>query len=176
VALHGGSVHAESPGEGQGSRFVVRLPLAAGAAAEAAEAPLEGAPEESGPQPDTPVSVMLVEDNEDAREMLALLLEGRGFEVATAADGASGVERIQAGDFDAAVVDIGLPGLDGYEVARRVRDAEAEDDDGGRILLIALSGYGRSEDRERSAEAGFDHHLVKPVDPDELCGLLRGAG
>ncbi len=177
VALHGGTVRAESPGEGQGSRFTVRLPLAAGAAAaaaEAAEAPLEGAPEESGPQPDTPVSVLLVEDNEDAREMLALLLEGRGFEVATAADGASGVERIQAGDFDAAVVDIGLPGLDGYEVARRVRDAE--DGDGGRILLIALSGYGRSEDRERSAEAGFDHHLVKPVDPDELCGLLRGAG
>jgi len=122
------------------------------------------------------IPVLLVEDNQDAREMLALLLEGRGFAVDTAGDGAAGVECAVAGDYDAAVVDIGLPGLDGYEVARQVRAAEAAAGSGRPILLIALSGYGRSEDRERSAEAGFDHHLVKPVEPDVLCDLLLGAG
>jgi signal transduction histidine kinase/CheY-like chemotaxis protein len=169
VALHDGTVTAESAGEGEGSRFTVRLPLAD---TSEEEDPLDATRDETGPDAAAPGPVLLVEDNEDAREMLALLLEGRGFEVDTAEDGARGVERMESGEFGAAVVDIGLPGLDGYEVARRVRAGEAET--GRRTLLIALSGYGRSEDRERSEEAGFDHHLVKPVDPDELCGLLRG--
>lgn len=125
--------------------------------------------------PAKPVSVLLVEDNEDAREMLALLLAGRGFAVDTSGDGTTGAERAVAGNYAAAVVDIGLPGLDGYEVARRVRAAESARGGAPRMLLIALSGYGRSEDRERSAEAGFDHYLVKPVEPDELCRLLRAA-
>jgi CheY-like chemotaxis protein len=162
-------VSAESAGEAEGSRFTVRLPLAE---ISQEEDPLDATRDETGPDAAAPGPVLLVEDNEDAREMLALLLEGRGFVVDTAEDGARGVARMESGEFGAAVVDIGLPGLDGYEVARRVRAGEAES--GRRTLLIALSGYGRSEDRERSAEAGFDHHLVKPVDPDELCGLLRG--
>ena len=176
VAMHDGTVTAQSEGAGKGSRFTVSLPLA-GEAAE--EDPPEATRDEPAAVRDRPISVLLVEDNDDAREMLALLLEGRGFEVDTAPDGARGVERAQQGRYDAAVVDIGLPGLDGYEVARRVRAAEDEDEDTGggarRMLLIALSGYGRSEDRERSAAAGFDHHLVKPVEPDELCKLLRAS-
>lgn len=115
-------------------------------------------------------SVLIVEDNEDAREMLALLLEGHGFSVGTAADGAEGVEKASSGGWDVAIVDIGLPGLDGYEVARRVRASDA----GRGLRLIALSGYGRPEDRSRSAEAGFDEHLVKPVEPGVLFGLLGG--
>ena len=114
--------------------------------------------------------VLIVEDNDDAREMLALLLERRGFRVATACDGGSGIEQALAERFDAAVVDIGLPAVDGYEVARRLR----ADPHSAGMRLVALSGYGRAEDRARSCDAGFDRHLVKPVDPDELCALLDG--
>jgi CheY-like chemotaxis protein len=115
-------------------------------------------------------TVLIVEDHDDAREMLALLLESRGFSVRAACDGESGVEQALDGSFSAAVVDIGLPGLDGYGVARRLR---AEPLCGG-MLLVALSGYGSQDDRRRSRAAGFDHHLVKPVEPDELCALLHG--
>lgn len=121
------------------------------------------------------VSVLLVEDNADAREMLALLLTRRGFRVATAEDGSSGLERAAGGGFDAAVVDIGLPGVDGYEVARRLRAREVTAQNGTSMLLVALSGYGQPEDRDRSRTAGFDHHLVKPVQPDRLCALLSAA-
>ncbi|HEX6202667.1 MAG TPA: response regulator [Thermoanaerobaculia bacterium] len=114
-------------------------------------------------------AVLIVEDNEDAREMLALLLEGRGFSVGTARDGREGVEKASSGEWDVAIVDIGLPGLDGYEVARRVRAGDA----GGGLQLIALSGYGRPEDRAKSADAGFDLHLVKPVEPSVLFDLLE---
>lgn len=114
--------------------------------------------------------VLIVEDNDDAREMLALLLERRGFDVATARDGSSGVAKALDERFDAAVIDIGLPGLDGYEVARRLR----ADRRAAGMRLFALSGYGRPEDRARSQEAGFNRHLVKPVNPDELCTLLAG--
>lgn len=115
-------------------------------------------------------SVLIVEDNEDAREMLALLLESRGFSVGTARDGREGVEKASSGEWEVAVVDIGLPGLDGYEVARRVRASGAADG----VLLVALSGYGRPEDRAKSADAGFDRHLVKPVEPSVLFALLEG--
>jgi CheY-like chemotaxis protein len=176
VELHRGSVRAESAGEGRGSRFTVRLPLAEEAleTAEAPQAPApppvaEPAPRGGRVRAGEKPAVLVVEDNEDARDMLALLLEGRGFAVGTAADGQEGVDKAASGSWDVAVVDIGLPGLDGYEVARRVRAAE-----GGRdLVLIALSGYGRPEDLERSREAGFDRHLVKPVDPGELFALLE---
>jgi len=115
-------------------------------------------------------TVLIVEDHDDAREMLALLLQTRGFRVSAAGDGETGVEQALGGSFAAAVVDIGLPGLDGYEVARRLR----ADPRVGSMLLVALSGYGSQEDRRRSMSAGFDHHLVKPVEPDELCALLHG--
>ncbi|HEX2254549.1 MAG TPA: ATP-binding protein [Thermoanaerobaculia bacterium] len=170
VQMHGGTVIAESEGNDRGSRFTVRLPLAApaeepvSAAAGTAKAPGERAVAAG------PLAVLIVEDNDDAREMLALLLEGRGYRVGTASDGHQGVEQIGQGDWDVAVVDIGLPGLDGYEVARRVRG------DGHDLLLIALSGYGRPEDQDKSAQAGFDRHLVKPVEPEALFNLLDQAG
>ena len=169
VVLHGGTVRAHSEGEGQGSRFTIRLPLATG------DADDNDRDEETttvAKSVDGTITVLLVEDNEDAREMLALLLEGRGFQVTTAPDGAKGVARFRDdGPFDAAVIDIGLPELDGYGVAREIRSLET----GGDSLLVALSGYGRDEDRDRSSEAGFDHHLVKPVEPDELCRILSEA-
>jgi len=177
VALHGGTVVAQSEGEGTGSRFTVRLPLSArhaeggGGGTGAPQAGGAGPAEEPSEQAAARPAVLLVEDNADAREMMALLLEGRGYRVGTAADGREGVDKASSGEWDVAIVDIGLPELDGYEVARRVRDTES----GAELLLIALSGYGRPEDRDRSAEAGFDRHLVKPVEPDELFRLLATA-
>ncbi|HWN03252.1 MAG TPA: response regulator, partial [Candidatus Dormibacteraeota bacterium] len=111
--------------------------------------------------------VLIVEDNDDAREMLRHLLEQAGHEVHEAVDGLAGLDRTLALRPDAAVIDIGLPGLDGYEVARRVRAAGHAD-----VLLVAVTGYGQSGDRQRSGEAGFDAHLTKPVDPLALESLL----
>jgi CheY-like chemotaxis protein len=112
-------------------------------------------------------SIMIVEDNADARDALRLLLELDGHTVEAAADGAEALELATARDPDIALVDIGLPGIDGYEVARRLRQGH-----GKRPLLIALTGYGQPEDRRRATEAGFDALLVKPVDPTALSDLL----
>jgi CheY-like chemotaxis protein len=111
--------------------------------------------------------VLLVEDNPDGRETLKLLLELCGYQVEEAADGREGVEKGLAWRPEVAVLDIGLPGLDGYEVARRLKAAL-----GGRVVLIALTGYGSPEDRQRAFEAGFAHHLTKPADVEELLRLL----
>jgi CheY-like chemotaxis protein len=112
-------------------------------------------------------SILIVEDNDDAREALRMLLELDGHTVEAAAEGAQALEVVRAKDPDVALVDIGLPGIDGYEVARRVRAGH-----GSRPLLIALTGYGQPEDRRRATEAGFDSLLVKPVDPSALSDLL----
>jgi two-component system, sensor histidine kinase len=116
-----------------------------------------------------PVSrrVLLVEDNPDGRTMLRLLLELYGHIVEEAADGLDGVEKALAWRPEVAVVDIGLPLLDGYEVARRLKAAL-----GGRVVLIALTAYGKPEDIRRAFEAGFDYHLTKPADVEELLRLL----
>jgi CheY-like chemotaxis protein len=107
--------------------------------------------------------VVVVEDNRDVRDLLGLMLRRLGHHVATASDGAEGLERIREVRPDAAVVDLGLPGIDGYEVARRTRA-----DFGSDIFLIALSGYGQPEDRKRATDAGFDVHLTKPADIEQL--------
>jgi CheY-like chemotaxis protein len=112
-------------------------------------------------------SILLVEDNVDARDALGILLELEGHLVETAGEGHQALELIRAKDFDIALVDIGLPGIDGYEVARRARAL-----DGRRPVLIALTGYGQPEDRRRASEAGFDELLDKPVDPTVLATLL----
>jgi CheY-like chemotaxis protein len=112
-------------------------------------------------------SILLVEDNADARDALSVLLELEGHVVAVAGEGHHALELVRAQDPDIALVDIGLPGIDGYEVARRVRAL-----DGRRPVLIALTGYGQPEDRRRASEAGFDDVLVKPVDPTTLTTLL----
>jgi len=112
-------------------------------------------------------SILIVEDNVDARDALCLLLELEGHLVAVAGEGHQALGLVRAKDPDIALVDIGLPGIDGYEVARRVRAL-----DGRRPVLIALTGYGQPEDRRRASEAGFDDLLVKPVDPTALAILL----
>ena len=163
VEMHGGEVSATSAGENQGSVFSVDLP---------AIDPPEGVPV------DTPVvrsprrHVLLVEDNRDAREMLQALLELRGHRGDVAKDGPSGVSRALASPPEVAFVDLGLPGFDGYEVARRLR-AELPPD---KLLLVALSGYGSLEDRQKSQQAGFDHHLVKPVAKDALENIIGRVG
>ncbi|HEY1379601.1 MAG TPA: response regulator [Gemmataceae bacterium] len=168
VELHGGTVTAASDGPGRGSEFTVRLPLAdraesaGGNGADgpyAAEAPPHG------------LRVLVVDDNVDGAESLARLLRLGGHEVRLAHDGPAALTT--AGEFrpEAVVLDIGLPGMDGFQVARRLRDAA----DTKGAVIVAVTGYGREEDRVRSREAGFDHHLVKPVDVDTLCDLLAAA-
>jgi CheY-like chemotaxis protein len=112
-------------------------------------------------------SILIVEDNADARDALRLLLELDGHTVEAVAEGQQALELARAKDPDIALVDIGLPGIDGYEIARRVRARDAR-----RPVLIALTGYGQPEDRRRATEAGFDEMLVKPVDPGALTELL----
>ena len=157
--LHGGSVSASSPGLGKGARFVVRLPLARGAAP-AEPRPAAPAP----PQPARSLRVVVIEDNEDIRESLRTLLTLWGHEVQTAADGKSGMDLVLASPPDVALVDIGLPGVSGYAVARGIRGALPD----RRIRLVAVTGYGQASDRDRVLAAGFDAHLLKPVAPDAL--------
>ena len=118
----------------------------------------------------TPPVVLLVEDNADAREALRALLELDGYGVEAAADGVGALEIVRSRNPDIAVIDIGLPGVDGYEVARRIRSLGVR-----QPTLIALTGYSQPEDRLRATEAGFDAHLVKPVDPAELARVLATA-
>jgi CheY-like chemotaxis protein len=114
--------------------------------------------------------ILIVEDNEDARETLRLLLELEGHHVDAVDSGRAAVEQARAGHHDIGLVDIGLPDMDGYQVAHEIRAA------GGNMYLIALTGYGQPDDRRRTTEAGFDNHLVKPVDPDQLVKLLTTVG
>ncbi|MFK7821101.1 MAG: chemotaxis protein CheB [Planctomycetaceae bacterium] len=160
IDLHGGSVEAHSDGLGRGSRFVVRLPLI--------KKPVESL-EAPAPEPTEITNVVIVEDMDDAREMLQLLLQGQGYEVSSAGDGRSGLDLIRQARPDVAFVDIGLPGLDGYEVAKQLRSDSAYDS----VRLVALTGYGRPSDRLAVADAGFDDHLVKPLKPEDLNRSLR---
>ena len=156
VLLHGGQVEAASDGPGRGSRFTVRMPLSTPA--------VSGEPEPvaAGTAPGRS-RILIIEDNEDARQMLQMLLVLAGHEVDAAADGPTGVEMARQKRPDIAVIDLGLPGMDGYEVARRLRREPRPE-----LRLIALTGYGQAEDRRKTLEAGFDMHLVKPVDPARL--------
>jgi signal transduction histidine kinase/CheY-like chemotaxis protein len=162
VERHGGTVQVVSGGLGQGSEFVVRLPRGA--------VPSDTPTIVAHPANPHASQIVLVEDNLDACDMLRELLELWGHRVETAADGLRGVELIQRGRPDVALVDIGLPGLDGYQVAQRVRAAP----DGQHVFLVALTGYGQPQDRRRALAAGFDAHLIKPVDVDQLAELLAG--
>jgi two-component system CheB/CheR fusion protein len=164
VELHGGRVEAASEGLGRGSEFIVRLPALAGEPRPAA------APgREEGP-PDAAAGrrVLVVDDNADAAECLAWVLRARGHEVCTAHDGVAALEAARGSRPEVVLLDIGLPRMDGYEVARRLRREPGLE----KVLLVALTGYGHEDDRRRSRAAGFDHHLVKPADPAELTRLL----
>jgi len=161
VELHHGAVMAESAGPGEGSTFTVRLP------AIAPPAPAPSAPGARESKPVRPLRILVVEDNEDAREMLQVLLRLNGHETDGAASGTDGVARALETRPDVAIVDLGLPGLDGYEVAARIRAGA-----GSAVRLIALTGYGQDEDRHRTRAAGFDAHLVKPVEMQRLSQVL----
>jgi signal transduction histidine kinase/CheY-like chemotaxis protein len=189
--MHGGRVEALSDGPGQGSEFVVRLPLLAEDAPvnrfrKPAPAPAltptptstttpvpTPAPASAQPAASPPAGlhVLVVEDNEDGRESLRELLEIWGHQVSIAGNGPEGIEVAFSTRPEVALVDIGLPGLDGNEVARRIRSVLG----GEEISLIAMTGYGQPEDRRRALQAGFDCYLVKPVDPAVLSQLLGEA-
>jgi CheY-like chemotaxis protein len=160
VELHGGSLHAGTAGSG--GEVVVRLPLASARGAEV----VRPVPARVG---EGPQRVLLVEDDEDGRANLGLLLRLWGYQVEAAADGPEGVQKALASRPEAAVIDLGLPGLDGYQVARQVRERL-----GRRVRLIALTGFGRVSDRRQAEEAGFDACLIKPVNSCELTRALAG--
>lgn len=162
AALHGGTVEARSEGLGRGSEFVVRLPLARSEPATSSPVPR--------PTPAATVRrrILIADDNRDAAESLALLLEIAGHEVRVAHLGRAAVSLARAFRPDTALLDIGMPDLSGYEVAQELR----REPWGAGVPLIAVTGWGQDEDRRRALEAGFDHHLTKPVDPDRLAGLI----
>jgi signal transduction histidine kinase len=166
VALHGGSVQASSAGPGAGAEFVVRLPLAADEAAETPPARLAGG---EGPRAAAhPRRVLVVDDNRDSAESLAQLLRLFGHEIWQVYSGRDALAAVRVRRPDVVLLDIGMPDLSGYEVARQIRAEPSL----AATTLIALTGYGSEEDRRRSAAAGFDGHLVKPIDFEDLERIL----
>lgn len=166
VKLHGGSIEALSEGPGRGSELVVRLPLAA--------APAHSSLSSRGPAERRPEGfrrVLVVDDNRDAAESLEILLSLWGHQARSAQDGPRALALVADFEPEIILLDIGLPGMDGYEVARQIRALPA----GRNALIVAVTGYGRSSDRLQSQEAGFDHHLVKPVQPEVLQELIASA-
>jgi two-component system CheB/CheR fusion protein len=172
VELHDGTVEAKSAGLGLGSEFIVRFPISTGADDHTNQPPARGVEQ---------CRIVLVEDQEDAREMMRALLELRGYTVVDVGDGREAIETIGREQPEVAVVDIGLPEISGYDVARAVRSGPG----GGQVFMVALTGYGSQADVRAAEEAGFDAHLTKPAEPERLFQLLasrapsesrRGAG
>lgn len=161
VELHDGQVTASSPGPGQGSTFSIRLPIVG-------EAAILPVPESPALSPRASMRVLVVDDDSDVRESTALLLELNGYEVKMADSGEAAIKLIETFHPDVVLLDIGMPGEDGYQVAQRIRRLPNESG----LLLIALSGYGQAKDLARSQEAGFNHHLVKPLNFTMLSDLL----
>nr|MDQ2696719.1 ATP-binding protein [Pseudomonadota bacterium] len=166
VEMHGGTITARSDGPGKGSEFIVRLPA--------------GAPPPPAQRPPAETSevalsfsfrILVVDDNQDAAASLSLLLQIMGNDVRVAHDGLEAVAMAEEFHPDLILLDIGLPGIDGYEAAQRIR----RQDRGRDVVLVAVTGWGQQADRHRSRAAGFDHHLVKPVEPDSLTQLLEQA-
>jgi signal transduction histidine kinase len=162
VELHGGRVEARSAGAGRGAEFEVRLPLSEH------PAPARESTRRRRSTSETPLSILLVEDNADAAESLTLLLRALGHQVCAVGDAGAALDAANASAPDVALVDIGLPGMDGYELAQRLRALETS----ASTLLVAVTGYGLPKDKERTAAAGFDAHLVKPIELDELQRVL----
>ncbi|MDY3551774.1 response regulator [Gemmata sp. JC717] len=169
VALHGGEIAAHSAGEGKGSEFVVRLPLVNRPAAAEPAASVAAPPE---PRLKGGAPVLIVDDNLDAAESLAELLEMKGHTVRTARDGAEAIRVLGTFRPRLVLLDLGLPGMSGYELAERLRDDPALSG----VALAALTGWGKDEDRRRTKEAGFDYHFVKPADLSQVDAVLAGLG
>jgi PAS domain S-box-containing protein len=161
VTMHGGSIEVHSEGPGRGSEFTIRLPALP-------ETPDE-APTAAEPARPTPLRILVVDDNVDMAMSLSILLQLHGHHVETAHDGSAALELSASRDFDVIMLDIGLPSVDGYEVAQRIRAREAQP----QPLLVGISGYGFEADRRRAQDAGFDLYLVKPVDPQMLEKLIE---
>jgi len=160
VEAHGGSIRAESQGLEKGATFTLRLPM------------LEHQEVTSSVLPGLP-RVAVVEDNPDSRLLLAEVLETKGFTVVTANDGMEALKIAEEERPQAYVIDLGLPGMNGYEVAKQLRKLEGNDH---QALLVALTGYGGPEDKKRAEQAGFDYHMTKPADFDSLERMLRARG
>lgn len=162
VGSHGGTLEARSDGTGKGAEFIVRLPMSA-------ERPAEPEPEEAVPSLEAgerALSILVVDDNRDAADSLHDVLEVHGHEVLAAYDGETAIELIRTRTPQVALVDIGMPNVDGYEVARRVREL------GARPILVAVTGWGSQSDKQLAKEAGFDYHLTKPLEYATLAALL----
>jgi CheY-like chemotaxis protein len=162
VELHGGSVHAHSGGAQAGSAFTVRLPQVPCARAQLRDSAPSRLPGQAA------LRLMVVDDNADAAHMLRLLLEGEGYEVAVEHEAERAIERARTSRFDAFLLDIGLPGLDGRELAATLR----REPNAGGALLVAITGYGQQGDRAVALASGFDEYFVKPVDIGALGALL----
>jgi CheY-like chemotaxis protein len=161
VALHGGTVEARSEGPGRGSEFCVRLPVKDAGPRDTETRAHEQA--RSGP-----LRVLVVDDNRDAASSLSAVVELMGHEVRVGYDGQRAVEIAEEFRPDVVLLDLGMPGIDGYETCRRIRRHAW----GNEVRLVAVTGWGQDEDRRKSAAAGFDEHLVKPVKPEALEALL----
>ena len=164
--MHNGTVEAQSAGLGQGSEFIVRLPLLARRLEQVLDQGMEQQPKQP-PKP-TRQRLLIVDDNQDAANSLAMLLKLQGHEVQVAHNGPTALEITKAYVPDVVFLDIGMPGMDGYEVARRLRQQNGLEN----VVLAALTGWGQQDDRRRTSEAGFNHHLVKPPEPREIERLL----
>lgn len=162
VDLHGGSVKAFSEGVGKGTEIIIRLPAAQ------ARPDLPAPITERAANGSHPRRVLLIEDNRDSAEVLATYLRSRGHTVRVAHDGPSGIQTALSMRPEVIVCDIGLPGIDGYELARRIRNSEHLSE----CTLVAVTGYGQTLERERGRQAGFQHYLVKPADPEELARVI----
>jgi CheY-like chemotaxis protein/anti-sigma regulatory factor (Ser/Thr protein kinase) len=160
VAMHGGTISARSEGLGRGSEFTVTLPRTTAAAA--GETPVHPTPEVE------PRKILIVEDHSDAAEMLALLLSAQSHQVRVESNGHAALVAAMEFSPDVMLVDVGIPGMSGYDLAERIRSNRTLD----HVLLIAVTGYGRPQDRTRALTAGFDHHLIKPVDADAIAAVL----
>jgi len=168
VSMHGGTVVALSEGTGKGSEFVIRLPGLP--KADASEQPLHGESAAHSMTSTNPCRILVVDDNEDAAELLGDMLEAVGHQVALAHDGPRALDVIDRFIPDIAVLDIGLPVMDGYELAKRIRERL-----GSSTRLMAVTGYGQEHDRQRSTEAGFESHFVKPLDTEKLLHAIDSA-
>ena len=172
IEMHGGSILARSQGVGRGSEFEVRIPIAPGAD----DAPQPAPVEKSAPfflEPaslDERMRIVVIDDNDDIRETMQQLLQSLGHVVEVAADGVSGVELVLKERPQVALVDIGMPGLDGYQVAQKLREELPP----GQLRLVAMTGFGQSSDRDRALAAGFDSHLIKPARTDQIQRALKG--
>ncbi|RPI59484.1 MAG: response regulator, partial [Lysobacterales bacterium] len=168
VELHGGTIEVFSEGAGRGSEFIVTLPCRTPDTTQ----PAEGAAPDEGSSTTICRKILVADDNQDAANTLALLLRLAGHDVRTAHGGQAALTLADEFEPEFALLDIGMPDLDGYEVARRLRLTDRGKD----LRLVALTGWGQDEDKRRARDAGFDHHLTKPVDPHRLDALLTERG